>query len=377
MRSFSAICYALDFIWPVWQLLLLWVILRSGLSAKMRDRARALSPRRFLTLLWYTVFYTVVATVCNLPLTLYAGYWLTHHYGLSHQPMSGWLGDDAKSIAVNFAVRTPVLWIVYWLMTRWRRNWEFRFWLVLIPLIAIGIFAQPLIVEPLFNNFTPLKRGPLYDQIHALAIKAGIPNAPILVSDVSRQTDETNAYVDGIGSSARIVIWDTTLRKMPQDQIVAVVGHEMGHYVLKHVYWGFACAVVFLLVLLPIIRRLYDWLVDRNRARWRVDGPSDFAAIPALIFVYLLVSFLSDPLVNAAGRVIEHQADAYGLQVTHDPIPMAQAFVALSRDNLSEPNPPSFIQFWFYNHPTLQQRVDFVMGKNGTGLWKNALAPRD
>jgi Zn-dependent protease with chaperone function len=363
MKSFSDTCYLLDFISPAWQLLLLWLILRSGLSARMRDKARGLSSRRFLTLLWYFVFYTLVVTVLNYPLNLFAGYWLEHHYGLSHQAFSGWIGDLGKGILVNFAIRLPVLWIVYWMMTKWPRNWEFRFWLALIPLIAIGIFAQPLIIEPVFNKFTPLPPGSLHNRIHALAVKAGIPNAPILVADMSRQTDETNAYVDGIGSSARIVLWDNTLKKMPEDQIIAVVGHEMGHYVLKHVYWGFAGAVVFLLIVLPIFRRFYDWLVNRNRVRWKLDGPGDFAAIPALLFVYILISFLTDPVVNAAGREIEHQADVYGLHVTHDRLAMARAFVALSKDNLSEPNPPQFIQFWFYNHPTLQERVDYALGK--------------
>lgn len=377
MRTFSRICYVLDFLWPVWQLLLLWLILRSGLAATMRDKARSVSKNPIVAFVGFMALYTVVATLCNFPLSFYAGYWLDHQYGLSHEGFGEWLGDDVKSILVNFAIRAPVLGLVFWLMTRWPKNWELRFWLALIPLIAIGIFAQPLIVEPLFNKFTPMPPSPLRGQIHALAVKAGIPNAPILVSDMSRQTDETNAYVDGIGSSARIVIWDTTLKKMPEDQIVAVMGHEMGHYVLKHVYWGFLGAVIFLLIALPIFRRIYDAFVLRNRARWKIDGPADFAAIPALLFVFILLSFLSDPIVNAASREIEHQADAYGLKVTGNPVPMAQAFVALSKDNLSEPDPPAVIQFWFENHPSLKQRVDFVLGKSGTGIWRNAIAPSD
>ena len=363
MKSFSRICYALLFISPIWQFTLLWLILSTRLSSKMRDRAEALSKRSFLTLFWYLVLYTAVAVICKLPLNLYAGYWLEHHYGLSHQPFAGWAGDYGKSILVDFAIRLPVFWVIYQLMTRWPKRWEFRFWLVLVPLIAIGIFAQPLIVEPLFNKFTPLPPSPLHDRIHALAVKAGIPNAPILVADMSKQTDETNAYVDGIGSSARIVMWDTTLKKMPDDQIVAVIGHEMGHYVLKHVYWGFLGAVVALFFLLPIIRRLYDALIKRNGARWGIDGPNDIAGIPALLFVYIAVSFLCNPIVNATAREIEHEADVYGLQVTGNRIAMAQAFVALSKDNLSEPSPPPFIQFWFYNHPTLQERVDYALGK--------------
>jgi STE24 endopeptidase len=364
MRVFSEIGYALEFLVPIYSLMVVWFILASRASARMRSAAFGLTHRRFLTLAWYLGFYTITVFVLNLPVNIAAGYWLEHAFGLSHESFFGWAGDDTKQSLVNFAIRLPVLWVVFELMRRWPRNWEFRFWLALIPLIAIGIFAQPLIVDPVMNKFTPLPPGPLRTQIQALAAKAGIPNAPILVADMSRQTEETNAYVDGIGSSARIVLWDTTLKKMPEDQIISVVGHEMGHYVLKHIYWGFLGAVALLLVTLPLARRFYDFLVDRIGPRAGIDGPTDFAAAPLLIATMIVFNFLLAPVTNAASRVIEHQADSYGLRVTRNGPAMARAFAELSRDNLSDPDPPAFIQFWFGSHPTLKERIEFVLGRN-------------
>lgn len=361
MREFSDIGYALEFLDPLYALGVLWIILATGASARMRNAATQSSKRWLPALALYLAFYTIFAFVLNIPLNLGSGYWLQHAFGLSRQGLASWSGDVVKQALVNFAIRLPIFAIVFALIRRWPRNWEFRFWLILIPLIAVGIFAEPVIINPLFNKFTPLPPGSLRTRIEALAAKADIPNAPILVADMSRQTEETNAYVDGIGSSARIVLWDTTLQKMPEDQIVAVVGHEMGHYVLKHIYWGFLEAVVILLVVLPPARRLYDFLVRRMGPRAGIDGPTDIAAIPLLIATMVIVSFLISPIEMALSRRIEHQADAYGLSVTGNRIAMAQAFVSLSRDNLSDPDPPAFIQFWFGSHPTLKQRIEFAL----------------
>ena len=362
-REYSRIRYTLYFVGTAYGLLVLWALLATGVSARLRQMAERLSRRRFLTLLWYYVLLTLTLWIVHLPLSLYSGYWLEHAYGLSHQSFGAWLGDVGKGELVDVATTVPVLWLVFWLMGRAPRRWPIALWLAFIPLIAIGMFASPLIVGPIFNKFTPMAPSPLKTQIEALAVKAGIPDAPILVADKSRQTDETNAYVNGVGSSARIVLWDTTLAKMPPDQILAIVGHEMGHYVLKHLYWGFLESVLGLLVALPLGRRLYDILIARFGGRWRLQGPRDFAAVPALFLVLGVLSFFAEPIVNWQSRRVEHQADAYGLQVTGDGPAMARTFVLLSEQNLSDPNPPPFIKFWLFSHPPLQERIDFALGK--------------
>jgi len=362
MLRYSHTRYALYFIGTAYGLLTLWGVLATGLSARLR---RMVQPLRFafLRLLAYYALLTLALLAFHFPLTWYSGYYLEHAYGLSSQHFGAWLGDVAKSVGVNVATTTPILWLLFWLIKRSPRRWAFVFWAALIPVIAFGIFAAPVVVDPLFNKFTPLPPGPLRTQIGVLAAKAGIPDAPILVADKSRQTHETNAYVTGIGSSARIVLWDTTLQRMPQDQILAIVGHEMGHYVLKHLYWGFLMTVGGLLILLPLAQWFVEHLLTRFGPRWQVTGLSDIAATPALLLTVSLFGFFLAPVTNGVSREIEHQADAYGLQVTGNGPAMARAFVSLSEQNLSDPNPPAFIKFWLFTHPPLQDRIDFVLGR--------------
>ena len=367
MKRYSEIGYALYFVGTAYGLLALWAVLASGLSARLRQLVQ---PLRFslLRLLGYYTLLTLVLLLLHAPLTYYSGYWLPHHYGLSSESVGGWLVDLLKGVGVNLATTVPVLWLLFWLIGRFPRRWALGFWAALIPLIAFGIFAAPLVVDPLFNHFTPLPPGPLRTQIEALAAKAGIPDAPIYVVDKSKQTHETNAYVTGIGSSARIVLWDTILPpRMPQDQVLAIVGHEMGHYVLKHLYWGFLLTVLGLLVALPLAQKFAELLLRRFGSRWHINDLTDYAATPALLLTVSLFSFLLAPVTNGVSREVEHQADAYGLKITGNGPAMARAFVTISEQNLSDPNPPPFITFWLFTHPPLQERIDFALRRKSQG----------
>jgi len=363
MRRYSRTGYGLYFAGTAYSLLALWGVLASGLSARLR---RWVTPLRLslARLAAYYALLTLALVVIHAPLTFFGGYWLQHDYGLSTQSLGAWLADEGKGVAVGIATTVPVLWVLFWLINRSPRRWALWFWGALIPIIAFGIFVAPLVVDPLFNTFTPLPPGPLKTQIEVLAAKAGIPNAPIYVVDKSRQTRTTNAYVTGIGSSARIVLWDTLLPpRTPPDQVVAIVGHEMGHYVLKHLYWGFLMSVVGLLIVLPLAQRFLEWLLARHGKRWGIDGLTDHAAVPAFLLTATLLGFLLAPITNGVSREIEHQADVYGLQVTGDHPAMARAFVSLSEQNLSDPDPPAFIKFWLFTHPPLRERIDFALGR--------------
>lgn len=362
MKRYSRTRYALYFVGTAYELLVLWGVLASGLSARLRTLVQPLRFS-FLQLAGYYALLTLVLIAAHAPLTFYSGYCLEHAYGLSSQSFPAWVGDLAKGVALDIATTVPILWGLFWLIRKSPRRWALWFWGALIPLIAFGIFVSPIVVDPLFNKFTPLAPGPLKTQIEALAAKAGIPNAPIYMVDKSRQTHATNAYVTGIGSSARIVLWDTTIQRMPPDQILAVVGHEMGHYVLKHLYWGFAMTVGGLLLLLPLAQKFAEALLTRFGPRWGVTSLTDTAATPALLLTMALFSFFLAPVTNGVSREIEHQADAYGLQVTGNRPAMARAFVSLSEQNLSDPNPPPFIKFWLFTHPPLQERIEFALGK--------------
>ena len=363
MRRYSYTGYALYFFGTAYGLLLLWGLLATGLSARLRDIAERVSRRRFLTLLVYYLLFSLVVAVLDFPLTFYGGFRLDHAYGLSHESLRAWLADQGTSEAVGVAITVPLLWLLFWLIGRSPRRWGLWLWAAAVPILAFGIFLEPILIEPLFNHFTPLPPGPLRTRIHALAVQAGIPNAPIYVADASRRTDEANAYVTGIGPTARIVIWDTTIKELPTDEVVGIVGHEMGHYVEKHIVWGFFAGLLGLLIALPLAQRIIEALTRRCGGRWRLRGLNDFAAVPVLFLVLNGLSFLSDPITNGASRYIEHRADAYGLRVTHNGPAMARAFVFFARHDLDDPDPPPFIKFWLDTHPPLRERINFVMGR--------------
>lgn len=365
-KRYSRTRYALYFVATAYELLALWGVLASGLSARLRDVAQRVSKVRFLALLAYYALLTLALAAIQAPLTFYSGFWLEHVYGLSHQSLLSWLGDEAKSLAVGIVLNGLLLALLFWLISKSPRRWSLWLWGALIPIIAFGIFLAPLVLDPIFNKFIPMPPSPLRTQIQTLAAKAGIPDAPIFIVDKSKQTETTNAYVTGIGASARIVIWDTTLKRMPPDQILAVVGHEMGHYVLKHLYIGFAEAVLGLLIALPLVQWFVQALVRRFGPRWNVHGLTDLASVPVFLLAMALFGFLSSPVTSFLSRQIEHAADAYGIAVTQNRLAMAQAFVSLSEQNLSDPDPPPFITFWLFSHPPLRERLEFAMGRKTT-----------
>jgi STE24 endopeptidase len=227
--------------------------------------------------------------------------------------------------------------------------------------VAISIFVEPLIIEPMFNKFTPMAPSSLRDDIAGIAAKAGINDAPIFVVDKSKQTKTINAYVTGIGSSARIVLWDNTIKRLPQDQIRAVVAHEAGHYALGHIFWGFLVASGGIFVVLLAVERCQNLIIAKLPSRWQVTSMTDLTAIPVAFLAIFLGSFLVSPLDNAISRLMEHQADAFGLQLTGDGPAMARAFVSLSEQNLSNPDPPALVKLWLFSHPTLKERIEFCL----------------
>jgi STE24 endopeptidase len=241
--------------------------------------------------------------------------------------------------------------------------------LAAIPLIILGAIVEPVIIEPLFFKFTPLAdtEPQLAASIERMTMRAGapIPESRIFEMAASAKLNELNAYVTGLGASKRVVVWDTTIRRMTPNEILFVTGHEMGHYVLDHVRDGilFACGV--LVIFLYLAYRLLQWMLARWGMALAIRGQGDLAALPALALLLSIFGFLFTPVSNAYSRHLEHQADQYGLEVTHGLIPDARAvavhaFQVLGEVDLEEPHPSAAVKLWFYNHPPLDERIRFA-----------------
>jgi Zn-dependent protease with chaperone function len=351
------VLYFVDFVYGVGVLLL---ILGNGWSARMRAFAARHVRWPFVAAMLYFVLLSLVTAILTFPLDLYGGFIVPHQFDLTNQSFAAWMGDFGKALAVNLVIFTPIAAVALILIRR-IRHWWLALWIGSIPLIILGVLAQPLIIDPLFNNFQPLRDASLRQALIEEASRAGIENKRVYEVDKSKQTKEMNAYVTGIGPSARIVMWDTLLAKLDRDEILAVMGHEMGHYVLNHLWKGIAFTIAITFLGFFIAQRLFEWGLARWGVGWRVTDRADAAAIPWLLAVSSILAFLLSPVYSGYSRHVEHQADVFGLELTHLNEAMASSFVKFAEDSKADPRPPRFIEWWRYSHPSLGRRIDFVL----------------
>lgn len=365
MRTYSHIRYALYFVWFFYASSVFVVLSATGISTRIRAFAEKRSARATIQFLIYFVILFLCIHIATLPLSFISGFILEHHFHLTHQSFLDWLWDRVKEALLAMSLSAPALGAFFWSVRKFPRRWPYLFWAATSVLIAIGSFISPILLEPVMNKFTPMPPTELRNQIEALAAKAGAADAPVLIADKSKQTNKLNAYVSGLGSSTHIVIWDTTLNKLPQDQILAIVGHELGHYYLNHVLWDFWISVGANALLIPMNVLFARGVIAMLPKRWGIRGLDDFAVTPVLMLAVAVGGFIADPVINAWSRYQEAQADAFSLHITGNGPALARGFVSLSEQNLSEPDPPPFIKFWLFSHPSLKERIEFALHNTG------------
>lgn len=358
----------LSFGGTAWSLLVLLAVLWLRWPVRLRDWAERATPRRWLQGALFLAAAILFLTAISLPLDIYSQH-IDRAYGLSVQSWAGWSGDQLKGLLLSLVVLVPILLLLFWIIRSSPQHWWIWFWLCTVPIIVFGAFISPIWIEPIFNHFSPLQTSDpqLVSRLEQLVHHAGldIPPSRMFLMRASEKVTGLNAYVTGIGASKRIVVWDNTIEKLPPDEILFVVGHEMGHYVLNHVYIGLAFTLLVLLVLLGLAYRCVSWLIGRFRAQWQIRDTGDWASLAALLLVFTFFSFLFSPIANSFSRWEEHQADVYGQEAIHglvaNPRQTAQkAFVALGSVYLEAPNPNHFVEFWLYSHPSISRRATFA-----------------
>jgi Zn-dependent protease with chaperone function len=343
----------------LWGLTVPAAILFTGLSARLRSLARRVGRNWFGTIVVYFTIFMVLTFAVGLPLSYYAGFVRPHAYGLSNQTWGKWWGDELKALAVSVVAGSLLLWQPYLLVRKSPTRWWFWTSLLAIPIAAFFILIAPIVIDPLFNTFGPMKDRELERRILELAGRAGIDGARVFEVDKSVDTNTVNAYVTGFGGSKRIVLWDTTIRKLDPDELLFVMGHEMGHYVLGHIVKSIFFSAVLILVTLYTFHRLQAGLIARFRDRFGFSELSDVASFPLVLLLVGLLSLVVTPVANAYSRWQEHEADRFGLEITRDNHAAATAFVKLQQENLSLPRRGTLYKLWRASHPLLGERIDF------------------
>jgi STE24 endopeptidase len=299
----------------------------------------------------------VAGRLVTLPLSAY-GEVVRHRYGLSTRSWGLWVRDVATSTAISAGLTALVVLAVVALARRAPRTWWAWAAAGAAGLVVAGSFLYPLVIEPAFNRFEPMPPSALRSDLFALAERSGTPVEDVLVADASRRTTALNAYVSGFGSSRRIVVYDTLLDRLPDDQIESIVAHELGHVANDDVLTGTLIGALGSAAAVALL----GWLLGSTRLLRRAgaDSAGDPRVVGLLLFLAAAGTLLSTPVQDGVSRRVEARADLHALDLTRDP----DAFTAVQRElgvaNLSDPDPPAAWQWFFGTHPTTAQRVAFA-----------------
>ena len=365
--ALSRIRNILGLVDSLWGMAVLWLFLALGAAAGLDGWTQRQSHHRWVQGLLFFAVFLIVTTLAGLPLDVF-GHHVSRSYGISVQGWGGWAGDQAKALGLSVLIGAPVMLLFNWIVRRWPRRYWLGIWVATLPLLVIAIFVSPLL-EPIFNKFEPLNKdhSALVTKLEEVVARTGtnIPPERMFLMKASLKTNGLNAYVSGMGATKRIVVWDTTAGRIPDDEVLFIFGHESGHYVLNHMPKKLAGSAVILFFLFWGCAGLAAWLARRFGPRWHVDSLGSRAGFVALLFAISVGSFILTPVNNTISRYYEHQADVYGQEAIHSIIVDPQktavaAFNQLGEAWLEDPNPSAFIEFWTYGHPSVQTRANFA-----------------
>ncbi|MGA8268688.1 MAG: M48 family metallopeptidase [Candidatus Acidiferrales bacterium] len=368
-RHLSRISFLVRFFLPFYQIGLLALMLRWGWSSKFRDWAEAASSRRIVQAAIYSSLFLLAFTLPQLPIAAWV-HWLLRRYNLVVQGWGSWLWDHVKTQIVTTIIGIIAIAGLFRAIRTSPRRWWLYFWLGSIPITVFFIFISPYVIDPLFNTFEPLQSHDpaLVDSLERVVARAGltIPPERMFWMKASEKVKFVNAYVTGIGASKRVVVWDTTIEKMTNAQILFVFGHEMGHYVLGHIPKQIALLAALFFLLIYIGFRLSNRVLQQWSQAWRIRAPDDWASLPVYAGCLLLLLFVATPITNGVSRYFEHQADQYGLEVTHGITPdsgqiAAQSFQILGEIDFEDPAPNRLEIWWFWDHPWIGDRIKFSL----------------
>jgi Zn-dependent protease with chaperone function len=343
----------------VWGLLLPFAILWTGFSARMRDWARVIGRKWFFVVAVYWVLFTLVSTIVDLPRAYYVGFVRQHAYDLSNQTIAKWASDQMANLAITLVIGGIALWVPYLLLRKSPKRWWLYTSLAAVPFIVAIVLVQPLWIDPLFNTFGPMKDKALEADILRLADRSGIEGGRVFEVAKSEDTKQVNAYVNGFGATKRIVLWDTILKALDRRQLLVVMGHEMGHYVLGHVWKLIILLSLTILGMTYAIHRLAGALIRTHAARFGFTELGDVASLPLVLVLVGAVSLVTDPLSLAVSRYFEHEADRFAVEITRDNYAAATAFVILQQENLAVPRPGRLYTWFRDSHPPIGDRIDF------------------
>jgi STE24 endopeptidase len=335
------------------------LLLNMRWSAGFRNLAERITRFKPLQTMVYWVLYLAVTSILTFPMTVFEGYFREHKYGLATQTFGPWMGDQIKGLAIGLVLGAILVTVLFGIVRRLERTWWLwgagvtTMFLVFVELIG------PVYLAPIFNTYKVLNDPKITAPILSLARANGIPATDVYQFDASKQTTRISANVSGLANTTRISMNDNLLRRGSPEEIQAVMGHEMGHYVLNHVYKGIFFFAVIIVIAFAYLRWGLAWSLARWGEKWQIRGIGDTAVLPLVVLLVSIFGFVFTPLGNTFTRVQEHEADLYGLNASRQPDGFAQGAIHLGEYRKMNPGP---VEEWiFFDHPSGRNRIHDAM----------------
>ena len=335
------------------------ILLQSGFAKTLRDKLRAAVKLNWLTTLLFAAVYSLITSILTFPMTLYEGFYREHAFNLSTMNLPDWLGEWAIGLGVSTLMFAIFITVLYAVIRIAKASWWM--WGTALSVVFLGfiLFISPVYIDPLFNDYQPMPASELRDDILSVAHANGIPADDVFVFDVSRQSNRITANVSGLFDTTRIALSDTLINNTDPDEVMAVMAHEMGHYVLNHIWEMFAMFTLLLAIGFAITNGLFGWANRVLGQRWDISGIGDVAGLPLLMACLSVFFFVATPVFNTIIRTDEAEADIFGLNAAREPDGFATTALRLSSYRKIEPGP---LEEWFmFDHPSGRARVFMAM----------------
>jgi STE24 endopeptidase len=346
----------------LWNLLLGLVIAALLMGTRPAQAARAWClgrgerPRRpAVQALLYGGFFLLASWVLSLPLTIYQGFFREHAYGMATQSFGPWFGEQLMTLAITLLIGAPLIAAIYAVIRRAPRLWWAGGTAVLMGFMVVGVVLAPVYIEPLFNTYKPIEDGPVRQKILAMAQANGVPVSNVYEFDASRQTTRVSANVTGLFGSAAVRMNDNLMRRSSEPEILAVVGHEIGHFAMNHVSKSLLQFGIIIGIGFAFVAWATRVLLQRHGARWGVRDVADPGSLPLLVALFSVYLFVATPLINTITRTQEVEADLYGLNLAREPHGEAEVLLKLVEYRKADPGPIE--EFIFFTHPGTRTRI--------------------
>jgi STE24 endopeptidase len=335
------------------------ILLNLRWSAGMRNLAERITRFKPLQTFVYWVQYLLAVTVLSFPLAAYEGYFRERRYGLATQTFGPWMGDQIKGLLLNVVLGGIIVVALFGIVRKLPRTWWIWGAVVSVVFLIFTVMIGPVYIQPIYNKITPLKDPKITQPILDMAQANGIPAHDVYEIDASRQTTRISANVSGFAGTTRITLNDNLLRRGSPEEIEAVMGHEMGHYVLNHIPKDIMFGLIVLVCFFAFLRRSLDFCLNRWGERWQIRGIGDPAVLPLVMLLGSLFLFVLTPILNAHIRTAEEEADIFGLNASRQPDGFARAAIHLGEYRKMRPGPIE--EFIFFDHPSGYNRIHAAM----------------